>query len=389
MTMLVEMKGVGKSFPRVQHATQRLSALWHALCGNTDPDAVAVLTDVDLSVKRGESLALIGENGAGKSTLLKILAGVLRPSTGSSMVNCKVGALLELGAGFHPEFTGRENIQLAASLMGMNSAQIQDATPAIIEFADIGRYIDEPISHYSSGMVVRLGFAVISVFRPDLLITDEVLAVGDESFQRKCTAWIEDYLAHGGTLLLVSHSMAEVRRLCSKALWIHQGRIQATGPADQVVDLYLRYTDEQCRQSRRIDDSYVGGGYRITELKINGLGPQDIVVLEEARLQVSAILHSADDRPPVIALGIKDAFGTAVYGTTSEIDGAQPERSAANRYRFEVCFDLETLTPGRYSLNGHAMEPEGLRLYDTVTQDFEIPGEATGAGFLRLDITEH
>ena len=386
--VLVEMKAVGKSFPRIHHTTQRLSALWHALRADLDPDTIAVLADINLCIKSGESLALIGENGAGKSTLLKILAGVLRPTTGSVAVHCKVGALLELGAGFHPEFTGRENIRLAASLMGMSPDQVRSATPAIIEFADIGRYIDQPINHYSSGMAVRLGFAVISVFKPDLLITDEVLAVGDESFQRKCTDWIENYLAEGGTLLLVSHSMAEVRRLCSRALWIHQGRIQASGEADEVVDLYLHYAEEQFRKYNELDPDYSGGGYRITDLRINDQDQQDIVVLNRPQLQVSVTLHSSDDRPPVIALGIKDAHGIAVYGTTSEIDGAVPTRISVNRYRFDVCFELDDLKPGRYTVSGHAMEPEGLRLYDTVTRKFELPGDANGKGYLKLDITE-
>ena len=388
MTVLVEMKGVSKSFPRVQHSAQRLSAIWHALRGKPEADAIAVLTDIDLSVERGESLALIGENGAGKSTLLKILAGVLHPTTGSTSVHCKVGALLELGAGFHQEFSGRENIELAALLMGMSPRQIQRAMPAIIEFADIGRYIDEPIKHYSSGMVVRLGFAIVSVFKPRLLITDEVLAVGDEPFQRKCTQWIENYLRQDGTLLLVSHSMAEVRRLCRKAIWIHHGRIQASGETDQVVDSYLQYTEEKLRQSDPIDDDYDGSGYRIIELKINNQGQQDMVILDAPRLRVTAIVHASDDRPPVIALGIKDIHGAAVYGTTSEIDGASPIRIGAKRYRFEVCFELDALNPGRYWLNGHAMEPEGLRLYDTVIREFELPGEALGAGYLRLDMTE-
>jgi lipopolysaccharide transport system ATP-binding protein len=160
----------------------------------------------------------IGENGAGKSTLLKIVAGVIEPTRGRITVGGRVGALLELGSGFHPDYTGLANIDLAAALLGLVPAEIAEKRDEIIAFADIGEHINDPIKHYSSGMVVRLGFAVATTLAPDVLITDEVLAVGDESFQKKCVAWMENYLAGGGTLLLCSHSMYHVQKLCRSAL---------------------------------------------------------------------------------------------------------------------------------------------------------------------------
>jgi lipopolysaccharide transport system ATP-binding protein len=150
---------------------------------------------------------------------------VVKPSTGQVVVNGRIGALLELGSGFHPEYSGLENIHLAAALMGMSNAEIDRKLDSIIEFADIGSHIAEPIKHYSSGMVVRLGFAVATAMQPDILITDEVLAVGDESFQKKCIRWIEGYLSQGGTLLLCSHSMFHIQTLCQKAVWIHDGQM--------------------------------------------------------------------------------------------------------------------------------------------------------------------
>jgi lipopolysaccharide transport system ATP-binding protein len=209
--VLAETRNLSKSYPLVFRSRDRLRALWQLLVGRGHAQAVTVLKDVNICVRRGESLGLIGENGAGKSTLLKLLTGVLTPSTGSVKVNARVGALLELGAGFHPEYSGRDNIALAAALYGLDAAETQAKLPQIIAFADIGRYIDEPVKHYSSGMVVRLGVAIVAALKPDLLITDEVLAVGDEAFQKKCVRWIEDYLGDGGTLILVSHSMYHVQ----------------------------------------------------------------------------------------------------------------------------------------------------------------------------------
>ena len=204
---LVEARALGKAYPKVHRNADRLRALARLLVGSGSGDRHEVLRDVTLDVVRGESLGLIGENGAGKSTLLKLVTGVLTPTSGSVRVNGTIGALLELGAGFHPEYSGRDNIAMAAALYGLAGADLRARMPEIVAFADIGDYIDEPVKHYSSGMVVRLGFAVIASLKPDLLVTDEVLAVGDESFQKKCVRWIEQYLADGGPLLLVSHSM--------------------------------------------------------------------------------------------------------------------------------------------------------------------------------------
>ena len=192
-------------------------------------------TASSFELTRGESLGVIGENGAGKSTLLKIIAGVIQPTRGTVAVNGRVGALLELGSGFHPDYTGLANIDLAAALLGLTPREIAAKRDEIIAFADIGEHIHDPIKHYSSGMVVRLGFAVATALAPDVLITDEVLAVGDESFQKKCIAWMERYLADGGTLLLCSHSMYHVQKLCRERA-VAQGRARRTLRPDRRRD---------------------------------------------------------------------------------------------------------------------------------------------------------
>src|SRR6478736_2527972 len=187
---------------------------------------------------------------AGASTLLKVVAGVIQPTRGGIAVNGRVGALLELGSGFHPEYTGLANIDLAAALLGLAPSEIAEKREEIIAFADLGSHIHDPIKQYSSGMVVRLGFAVATALAPDILITDEVLAVGDESFQKRCVAWIERYLDGGGTLLLCSHSMYHIQKLCSHALWLKDGRVEGYGESPEVTQAYLAYHEQKQARER-------------------------------------------------------------------------------------------------------------------------------------------
>ena len=228
---LVHLTNAGKDYPKVDKGAGRLKLVFNLLRGRRSPSVFRALQDVNLDLWTGDSVAIIGENGAGKSTLLKIIAGVIVPSHGAIETTGNISALLELGSGFHPEYTGLENIELAAALVGLSTTEIRAKREEIIAFADIGTHITEPIKHYSSGMIVRLGFAVATALSPDLLITDEVLAVGDESFQKKCDAWIEAYLGQGGALLLCTHSMYHVQKLCRTAVWLKDGRVESSGTA--------------------------------------------------------------------------------------------------------------------------------------------------------------
>ena len=178
------------------------------------------LDDVSLEIKYGETVGLIGPNGAGKSTLLKMVAGIIKPTVGEVEVNGRVGALLELGAGFHPDLTGRENIYLNGSILGLSRAEIRDKIDKIIAFAELERFIDAPVRHYSSGMYVRLGFSVAVHTEPEILLVDEVLAVGDAAFQRKCMDKIDEMRGAGVTILFVSHSAELVRKICKRAVWL-------------------------------------------------------------------------------------------------------------------------------------------------------------------------
>lgn len=203
------------------------------------------LRDVSFAVGAGETLGIIGENGSGKSTTLKLISRILDPTSGCIEVNGRVSALLELGAGFHPDLTGRENIYLNASILGFSRREIRQKVADIIEFSELERFIDIPVKHYSSGMFMRLGFAIAIHVDPDILLTDEVLAVGDEAFQRKCLEKIAELQGSGKTILFVSHSMDSIRSLCSRVLWLHQGRVQMLGSAAAVVDAYLLFVHEK------------------------------------------------------------------------------------------------------------------------------------------------
>jgi ABC-type polysaccharide/polyol phosphate transport system ATPase subunit len=198
------------------------------------------LNNVDLAVEEGEILGIIGRNGAGKSTLLKVISRVLIPTEGRVRIRGMVSPLLELGAGFHPELTGRENIFLNGTLLGHPRREIESRLDEIIEFAELGSFIESPLRTYSSGMVARLGFSVATTWKPDLLILDEVLAVGDEAFRNKCRLRMERYRDEGTTTLLVTHDSNTVETLCSRAVWLDHGQVQATGPSHEIVELYRK-----------------------------------------------------------------------------------------------------------------------------------------------------
>jgi len=384
--VLVQASGLGKRYPKVFHRRDRLRALASLITGRRDVDSIPVLHDVELRVRRGESLGLIGENGAGKSTLLKLIAGVLTPSDGSVRVDGRVGALLELGAGFHPEYSGRDNIAMSAVLYGLKPTELRAKLDEIIAFADIGRYIDEPVKHYSSGMVVRLGFAVVAALRPDLLITDEVLAVGDEAFQKKCIRWIEDYLAGGGTLLLVSHSMYHVQKLCRHALWLRDGSVAAYGDVFDVTQAYLAYQErksgEQAVRSQTFDAAQE---FAVIGVALNGVAADRPTVLERgADLHVEARIHSRDGRLPVVAFGLTRADGTPVYGVTTEMEAITPVRDG-DAFVARIDFPRLPLLPGSYNLRVHSMDSEGVRAFDTVERAMTIRGESREFGLVRLE----
>jgi len=379
---LIALRGVTKDYPKISTGGDRLRTLAALLFRRRELPHFRALDSVDLEVRRGESLAIVGENGAGKSTLLKIIAGVVRPTRGEVAVRGRVGALLELGSGFHPEYTGRENIYLSSALMGLSRREAHSKVGAIVEFADIGAQIDEPIKHYSSGMVVRLGFAVATTLDPELLITDEVLAVGDESFQKKCIAWLEAYLGRGGTLLLCSHSMFHVQTLCRRAVWIHHGAVRMAGSSFDVAREYLTYHQEKMHAAQPAERG--GGLYPniVSGWTEDAQGRATATFRRGEALVVQGIAYEPDDRPPVLLFGIVRADGTPVYGSHSNDGPYQPTRTGPRQFSFGVRFDAVSLLPGKYRLRLHTMD--GLRLFDTFETDFVVTGETRDYGVVEL-----
>ncbi len=221
--------------------TQRRSTLKERVVKGRAPKSreLWALRDASFEVERGEALGIIGHNGAGKSTALKVITGIYQPTSGSVDVNGRVSALLELGAGFHPELTGRENVRLNGSILGLSRRQIEDMMDDIIDFSGIEEFIDSPVRVYSSGMFVRLGFAIAVKLDPQILIMDEVIAVGDEAFQRKCMDYLYELRMNGCSVVLVSHAMGSVEQLCDRAIWLDQGRVKLMGPASEVTKQYI------------------------------------------------------------------------------------------------------------------------------------------------------
>jgi lipopolysaccharide transport system ATP-binding protein len=257
-TVAIQANGLSKSYQighqRAKHVnirealTQTALAPFRRLTGRAPAittETFWALQDVSFEIKAGEAVAFIGRNGAGKSTLLKLLSRIMRPTRGSADIYGRVGALLEVGTGFHPELTGRENVYLNAAILGMKRAEIDRRFDEIVSFAEMERFIDTPIKHYSSGMGLRLGFAVAAHLEPEILIVDEVLAVGDAAFQKKSLGKMSDVSQEGRTVLFVSHNLAAVTQLCQRGIWLDQGRVRLDDTSANAVEAYVAHFTEQ------------------------------------------------------------------------------------------------------------------------------------------------
>ncbi len=384
---LLTVNHVGKNYPRLQSSGGRLRTLYELLAGKAVHSHFTALQDISFEVKAGESWGIIGENGAGKSTLMKIIAGVVKPTSGACHVNGRVAALLELGTGFHPEYSGRENVFLSASLMGWTRAETNQHLDEILAFADIGEHLDQPIKTYSSGMVVRLGFAIATALSPDILVTDEVLAVGDESFQKKCMRWMEAYRNNGGTLILCSHSMYHIQTLCAKAIWIHHGRAEMQGDAFTVTQAYLAYHEQKNTAQKQHDEARIPHGVhpRLEKIAVeNSAHAAQITFQMGDTITLSGTFYSPEDVPTVVSVGVVRVDGTPVYGGFSNDSGFIANRVAAKQFAFRFVLPDVILLPGRYHFRAHTLDEFGLRLFDTLQEEFTVTGNSREHGFVRL-----
>jgi ABC-type polysaccharide/polyol phosphate transport system ATPase subunit len=352
----VALQNVSKAYrlwgTRSQFATLK-SALLKRDLKPAPESSVEALRDVSFAVHKGEAFGVIGRNGSGKSTLLKIISGILKPTSGYVRVNGRVAALIELGAGFHPEITGRENIYINGIMLGLSRREIDQRFDKIVEFAGIGEFLDQPVKTYSSGMYVRLGFAVAVHVDPEVLLIDEVLSVGDEEFSAKCVAKIQEMKYRGVTLLFVTHQLDQVRMLCDRALWLDHGIPKAVGDPIRVVDGYLQEVSGGTPASGVAPAAETAAAPQDNDLpEEERFGSGEIILRRVALVDQSGadlvavgtgapavIEMDVEVRVPqddfVFGIGIYHADGTQVYGTNTDIEGLMPSRLDANgRVRF-------------------------------------------------------
>jgi lipopolysaccharide transport system ATP-binding protein len=323
------------------------------------------LRDVSFELARGEVVGIIGANGAGKSTLLKILSRITEPTTGRAELRGSVGSLLEVGTGFHPELTGRENIFLNGAILGLKRAEIAARFDKIVAFAELERFLDTPVKRYSSGMYVRLAFAVAAHLQPQILIVDEVLAVGDFSFQKKCLGTMGRVAREGRTVLLVSHNLAAITQICSRAILLDRGQVAFDGAAGEAVGRYLgKSAPTSARVSFPIDP---GKAAQITELGIETADCRDAAVIDYGQAFAISVLYSIKQwrAGTYVCLAVTNEAGVRVLWSSDVRDAARLEvQRAAGAYKARVTVPAAVLPPGKYYVSAAIYAPPADRAFD-------------------------
>ncbi len=342
----------GKSLARRLLHPFRSSA-GHAFTGMPDTEEFWALKGISFDVQQGDRIGILGRNGAGKTTLLKILSRITEPTEGRASIRGRISSLLEVGTGFHPELTGRENIFLNGAILGMGREEIRGKFDEIVAFAEVEKFLDTPVKRYSSGMYVRLAFAVAAHLEPEILVVDEVLAVGDAAFQKKCLGKMEDVSREGRTILFVSHNMGAIRNLCRKAVWLHGGRLERLGTVEQVISDYLLHSQEPMAISldqRR--DRKGTGDLRCENICFYGRDGREVQAFtsgQTAKIVFHLRNRSGNDLRNVhLSMGIDDQAGQRITLLDSEVVGQNASLSATGDHRLEVTVDRLPLIPGRY-----------------------------------------
>jgi lipopolysaccharide transport system ATP-binding protein len=355
----IQVSNLGKAYRRYPSHRARLLE-WLSPSNKPRHETIWVLNDVNFSVRPGQALGIIGINGAGKSTLLKLITGTATPTTGAVVMHGRVAAMLELGMGFHPDFSGRQNVLMAGQLLGMSVAELTALMPEIEAFAEIGAYIDQPVRVYSSGMQMRLAFSVATARRPDVLIVDEALSVGDAYFQHKSFERIRAFRAEGTTLLIVSHDKGAIQSVCDRAILLDKGRVSKEGTPEEIMDLYnamLAAREGVDVRQETLEDGKVqtvsGTGEATVEsialLKDDGTPAEVHGTGTPVNLSIEVAVH-ADIAELTLGFRIKDRLGQNIFGTNTfhklaPIEGLK----AGQRFRAHWRFPLN-LGPGSYSV---------------------------------------
>lgn len=382
------------------------------------------LKDISFELKRGQCVGVVGDNGAGKSSLLKLLAGTMQPSSGSVERVGRVTAILELGAGFHPEFSGRDNLYFAGNLIGIGQEEMARLEPGIVAFSELGDAMDRPVKTYSSGMTVRLAFALVTAVQPDVLIIDEALAVGDQHFQKKCVARIMDFRDKGCTILFCSHSSYHIRHLCDQAMWLKGGQIMEMGATEAVMGAYEMHSrlrgdavpaaaapelldgeepdvtlnalgDEPPPASdvppdasgTRMQREPDGLGASLLSVAISDLATEGRPpLLESVDLVVTFVVRGRGDERPNLGFMIEQAQGTGITSLATHEEGAHPVRQPDGTWRSVLTFPNLPLHSGEYVVSAYLFDESGLVLYDAWLhyQHFRFVSPTLMPGLVRL-----
>ena len=370
----IQARGLGKCYALFERPADRLKQMLFGRFRHYSREFWA-LQNVDLDIRAGEVVGIVGRNGAGKSTLLQLVCGTLQPSAGHIEVQGRVAALLELGAGFDPNFTGRENVYLNAAILGLGSREVDACMDDILAFADIGDFIDQPVRVYSSGMFVRLAFSVATSVAPDILIIDEALSVGDGAFARKSFDRIMQMKESGKTILFCSHSMYQVEALCSRALWIEHGALRMAGTAADVTCAYQASLSASvaapCRGSAPSIIAAVGSGriVRVTA-NVDGISGTHVKVYSGKSDVVISIAFAIDPAlpPPALALGFADSSGLTIASISSHNDGVRITVDADGCGLANAIFPRLPLLKGRYSVTAILLCENAIHVYDLAEQ---------------------
>ncbi|HKA84484.1 MAG TPA: ABC transporter ATP-binding protein [Acidimicrobiales bacterium] len=370
----IAVDGVWKRFRLYHERNQSLKAAVMR-GGRAKYEEFWALKDVSFEVTPGTTFALVGQNGSGKSTMLKCLAKILRPDRGTTRIEGKMSALLELGAGFHPELSGRENVFLNGSILGLTKRELEQRFDDIVGFAGLEQFIDMPVKNYSSGMYVRLGFSVAINVDPDVLLIDEVLAVGDEEFQRRCLERVAELRAAGKTIVVVTHSLPVVRSLCDEAVWLEHGGVREIGKADQVADSYLGQVHLDMQAGVQANPHRPTGQVRITGLELlDEQGRLASGVATGDRVTFRLHYEAADPvRNPVFSFAVHTTDGVLVSGPNTK-EAQVPLEKIEGTGHVDLTVDHLMLLLGSYDLTGECTD-------DTITHSFDRMHRA-----LRFDV---